>query len=193
MNKILFIDATMRECSRTALLARYLLKKLDGDVIPVRLCDTVIPSLDEETLSRREGDRERNCFDAPYYENARNLREADIVVIAAPFWDNSFPAVLKKYIESVCVNGLTFRYSDTGIPIGLCAGKKLYYITTSGGYITPETKAFSYGYVKSVFCGLFGIRESQLFKAEGLDIWGSDVNSIIAETEKYIDSCFPNR
>ncbi len=190
MKKILYIDATVREDSRTARLARYLLSKLEGEVIPLRLCDTVIPALDMETITRRDIDKESGCFEAPYYDNARQLREADIVVIAAPFWDNSFPAVLKKYIEAVCVNGLTFRYSDKGVPQGMCRAEKLYYVTTSGGFITPETEAFSYGYVKSVFCGLFGIPSAQLIKAEGLDIFGSDIKALLKRAEKEIDDSF---
>ena len=37
-----------------------------------------------------------------------------VIVIAAPYWDLSFPAVLKTYLEQINVLGVTFDYSDDG-------------------------------------------------------------------------------
>ena len=63
----------------------------------------------------------RIFFEFMYEVFDEKLPEADTVVIAAPFWDLSFPAILKKYIEAVTVAGITFRYSDQGHR-SVCAG-----------------------------------------------------------------------
>ena len=41
---------------------------------------------------------------------------ADTIVIAAPFWDFSFPAALKIYIENIYVTGIVSRYGSDGRP-----------------------------------------------------------------------------
>ena len=41
----------------------------------------------------------------PRFRYAHQFKNADRIVIAAPFWDLSFPALLKVYIENVSVQG----------------------------------------------------------------------------------------
>lgn len=74
-------------------------------------------------------------FDDPMFRYAKQFANADEIVVAAPFWDLSFPAKLKIYLEQIAVAGITFRYTN-GRPTGLCKAKKLTYITTSGGPIS---------------------------------------------------------
>ena len=47
--------------------------------------------------------------------HARQFRDADIVVIAAPYYDLSFPSALKNYLEAICCVGLTFYYDENEI------------------------------------------------------------------------------
>ena len=96
--------------------------------------------------------------------------------------DLSFPSVVKAYLESICVVGLTFSYSEVGIPVSMCKAKKLYYVTTAGGTIADD--AYGYGYVKSLAQEMFGIDEVLLVKAENLDIYGSDVSKIMSEAKE---------
>ncbi len=56
----------------------------------------------------------RECFDAPVYALARQFRAADAVAVAAPFWDLSYPAALRTYIEYISANGLTYHYDAAG-------------------------------------------------------------------------------
>ncbi len=48
------------------------------------------------------------------YDLARQFRAADRVVVAAPFWDLSYPAALRTYIEYISANGLTYHYEADG-------------------------------------------------------------------------------
>lgn len=188
MENILFIDAAAREKSRTRTLAEHLLKKMDGEITHLVLNDGALPALDAAALDRRSECCARGDFTDAYFDFAKQFAAADTVVIAAPFWDNSFPAVLKKYFETICVSGLTFRYTETGAPQGLCRAKRLYYVTTAGGPIFDD--AFGYGYVRSLAQGMFGIPETRLFKAEGLDILGADTDAIMADAMAEIDRAF---
>lgn len=45
------------------------------------------------------------------FKYAHEFANADLIVIAAPFWDLSIPALLKVYIENIAVDGITFEYS----------------------------------------------------------------------------------
>ena len=64
-------------------------------------------------------------------EAAQAIAEADRILIAAPFWDMSFPAVLKCFFEQTSLFDITF--TDIGQTcIGLCKSPKVLYITTRG-------------------------------------------------------------
>ena len=54
MNKILFVNACVREGSRTLALARHLLSHLDGEVTELDLGALALRPLTRETLARRE-------------------------------------------------------------------------------------------------------------------------------------------
>ncbi|MEL3971477.1 FMN-dependent NADH-azoreductase [Rossellomorea oryzaecorticis] len=58
--------------------------------------------------------------------------EADKYIFVTPFWNFSFPPVMKAYIDSVSVAGKTFKYTEHG-PIGLLSDKKALHIQARGG------------------------------------------------------------
>lgn len=66
--------------------------------------------------------------------------KADKIIFVTPMWEYSFPAVVKKYLDTVTAPGVTFRYTENGNPIGLLkdAGKKVLHIQASGGIHTQE-------------------------------------------------------
>ena len=103
-------------------------------------------------------------------------------MIAAPYWDLSFPASLKQYIEQINVLGITFEYSDEGTPIGLCKDNRLFYVSTAGGTFVPEE--FGFGYIESLARNFYGIKDVRRIIATGLDIVGADVEGILADAEK---------
>lgn len=181
---ILFINACVRRDSRTKRLADKLLSKLEGPIDEVRLADFTFPKVDEDFLNKRDALIAAGDFADPLFTHARQFASADTIVIAAPYWDLSFPASLKSYLEQINVVGITFRYTEQGIPVGMCRAKKLYYVTTAGGEYVPEE--FGFGYVKALAEGYYGIREVELIKAVGLDLVGADVESIMRETEERI-------
>jgi NAD(P)H dehydrogenase (quinone) len=56
---------------------------------------------------------------------------ADLVIMLAPVWWYSIPAILKGYIDRVFSFGFAYKYTATG-PLGLLKGKKGLFVTTSG-------------------------------------------------------------
>lgn len=178
---ILLINACVRKASRTKLLADRFLSEKGQSVTEINLADIEYPNVDEEFLIKRDSLIAKSDFDNPMFTLARQFTTADEIVIAAPFWDLSFPSSLKQYFEQINVVGVTFRYTPEGIPQGLCKAKKLTYITTAGGDFFPEE--FGFGYVKALAENFYGIKDVRLIKATGLDIDGAD-------TKKILDSVF---
>lgn len=174
---ILFVNACVRKQSRTLILAKQLLSTLEGEVKEIRLEDVDFPVVDEEFINHREELKNAGKYDDPMFSLGRDFAAADTIVIAAPYYDLSFPAMLKQFFEQINVLGLTFTYSETGIPTGLCKADKLYYVTTAGGPILSDELGF--GYVKALANNFYGIDEVYQIKAEGLDVVGADVDAIL--------------
>ena len=163
---ILFINACVREDSRTLVLAKSVLSEMSGEVTEVDLNKENIPMLNRELLAKREALLQSESYDDPMFRYAKQFAEADEIVIAAPFWDLSFPAILKAYMEQITVSGITFKY-NCGKPIGLCKAKRLIYVTTSGGPILAD---FGYGYIKTLANAFYGIPQTKAYRAMNLDI-----------------------
>ena len=153
---ILFINCCVRKESRTRKLADTVLNKMDGEIEEVRVWEINYPVADEDFLKKRDSLIANAEWDNPMFNLARQFAKADTIVVAAPYWDLSFPAALKQYFEQINVLGITFKYSAEGTPIPLCKAKELIYVTTAGGAFVPEE--FGFGYVKALFriCEGFG-------------------------------------
>ena len=180
----LFINACVRSDSRTMILADRLLKRLNMPFDELRLGNVDFPLIDEAFLKKRDRLIAECEFDDPSFELARRFARAECIVIAAPYWDLSFPAALKQYFEQVNVVGISFKYSADGVPVGLCSAKRLFYVTTAGGAFAPEE--FGFGYVKALAQAFYGIEDVRLIKATGLDIAGADVGAILRSAEAEI-------
>jgi FMN-dependent NADH-azoreductase len=181
---ILFINACVRKESRTKRLADHFLSKLNRPFKEICPHEFAFPVVDEDFLKLRDRLILEKEFSNPMFELARQFAEADTIVIAAPYWDFSFPAALKQYLEQINILGITFRYTPEGIPEGLCRAQNLTYITTAGGNVVPEE--YGFGYVKALAQNFYGIPDVRLIKATGLDIIGADVEAIIKAVEKTI-------
>ena len=183
---LLFINACVRAASRTKRIADHLINRLGGTVEEVKTAQLAFPVTDEGFLQQRDAYIARGEFDAPCFAPARQFASADEIVIAAPYWDLSFPAALKQYFEQINVVGLTFEYTPEGVPIGLCRAKRLFYVTTAGGPIFSDE--YGFGYVRALAEGFYNIPEVREIKAEGLDVYGADVESILRRAEAQADA-----
>ena len=183
---ILFINACVRGESRTKRLAEKLLEKLNRPVEEVRLEDISFPVANEDFLDMRDRLISEGKLESPVFDLARQFSEAETIVIAAPYWDLSFPAMVKQYLEQITVVGITFKYSEEGVPIGLCRAKRLFYVTTAGGFFAPEE--YGFGYVKALAQNYYGIQDVRKVEALGLDIHGADVDAIMTSAADWLQS-----
>lgn len=167
MKKLVYIDACMRgELSRTKKIATPIIEALREkyDVTTFVLNDLPLSIVQKELLAKRNGgdvDREVVAW-------AEQIRDADRLVIAAPFWDMSFPAALKNFLELCSLFNVTFKSNETTC-YGNCKAEKVLYITTRGMDIdtgsrleqaTPYLKALSW---------LWGLGELQVISAQNMD------------------------
>lgn len=163
---ILFINACVRDGSRTLRLAKKVMADMSGEIIELNLNKEQMNALDGESLEMRESLLREGRTDDPMFRYAKQFAEADEIVVAAPFWDLSFPAKLKIYFEQITVSGITFKYVG-GRPSGLCKAKKLTYVTTSGGPIFDD---FGFSYVKTIAEKFYGIEKTVAYRAMNLDV-----------------------
>ena len=187
MKKILFINACIRPESRTLILAKHLLSKLDGQVEEVNLEEEAIPALNGERLKYRLEILSTGKFEDPMLRYAMQFKDADVIVMAAPYYDLSFPSALKNYLESVDCVGLTFCYDEKEEPQTLIKAKKLYYVSTGGGKMN---KSFGFDYIKAVMEEFYHIPDVKGFFAEKLDLMGSEPTEIMQVALDAIDKFF---
>lgn len=185
MPTLLFINACVRgRDSRTLELAEHLLGRIreanSGDmalrVEEIRLSTENLLPLNYERLQRRDELLAAGQFGDTMFDYANAVAQADMLVIAAPYWDMSFPASLKIFFEAASVVGITFDYAQDGTPVGLAAAQDMYYVTTSGGYIGDCNFGFEYA---NALCRLYGVANTHFVSAQGLDLDGADVQAIM--------------
>lgn len=186
--KVLFVNACLRgEKSRTLQLCKAYLAELQKKNPEVQVEELLLDRMglvpqDGDFIARRDVFLEKGDFQDAMFDLAKQFMTADHVVIGAPYWDLSFPAILKMYLERCSVDKLTFVYNEQGIPEGQCKAEHLTYITTAGGYIGNMN--FGFEYVQGLATTLFGIKTCHQVSAEGLDIWGADVEAKLQEAER---------
>ena len=172
--KLLFVDCCISqrgEGSRTKKLADAFLtafreKNPEADV------ETVTPEtllalkpFDVEMLNERDALASVGAWDAPVFSLARQLRGADAVVVAAPFWDMSFPAALRTYIGYISANALTYHYDETGCH-GDCRAERLVYLTSGGDFEREDSVGVVYW---RQLAAMFGVPRFDYVCAGGLD------------------------
>ena len=138
MNKLVFINACIRrEESRTYSIAKPVIEALAKryEITTIDLTDSSLLPVTASLFKERG----LNGLSNQDIANGRLVAEADRIVIAAPFWDMSFPSVLKAFFEHISAPDLTFANNPDGSTRGICKAKKLLYITTRGMNIETES------------------------------------------------------
>ena len=147
--KLVVIDACIRgEESRTRRIAEPIIRELAKryDITRYDLARMPMEPLTPESYAQRVA----GSVPAWAVEAAKTLAEADRIVVAAPFWDMSFPAVVKVFFEQTSLFDITF--TDNGRScVGLCKCEKVMYITTRGMNIpTGDTREQGSSYLQAL-------------------------------------------
>lgn len=97
----------------------------------------------------------------------QELIATDVIVLGAPIYNFTVPASFKAYIDLVSRAGLTFKYSEQGLPIGLLNNKKIYVVIASGGIAVGSDYDFCGSYIKHIFAFL-GLTDVTIIAADEL-------------------------
>lgn len=184
---ILFVNACVRgEESNTLKLCNVALEEWkqrypQAEFSEVNLEQERPEALYPEDIKRRDDFRYSGNLTDPMFDFAHQFAKADKIIIGAPYWDLSFPSVLKIYLEHISVVDITFRYTEHG-PVGCCQADELLYITTSGGPVGPADN-LGFDYIKGLCTAFYGIPKLHCFAVNGLEM-GGDIDAMIAEGER---------
>lgn len=167
MKKLLYIDACIRNGeSRTKRIATPIIEALKEryDVDTLTLNELPLEVVKEELITKRNaGD-----IDPVVMSWAEMVRDADRIVIAAPFWDMSIPAALKVFLELCSIFDVTFKSDDKNC-YGNCKAEKMLFITTRGMDIaTGDVLEQATSYLKAL-SWLWGIGPLQVVVAQNMD------------------------
>lgn len=192
MSKVLYIKANAKPEaeSRTykisdSFIEAYRNQNPNDEIITLDLYKEGIKLLSYDDIKSVFGPKTEDSKKHPLLKYAYQFAEADKYVVAAPMWNLSIPAILKAYIDYICVTGITFKYTADG-PVGLCTGKKALYIVARGGeYSDGPSSANEIGdrYLRTIFA-FVGINDFTTIAADGLDIIGNDVDAIVGDAIK---------
>lgn len=169
--KLIIIDSCMREESRTRRILKAAEDVLSGryEIEKIDVSETGFMPLTPSSLSgRNNGNVPEEAVAL-----AKRIAAADRLVIAAPFWDMSFPAALKTFFENLSLYGVTF--TDNGQTCeGLCRCGGVLYITTRGMNI-PDGDPREQGstYLRAL-SSLWGLGEVTTVSAWNLDYLSPD-------------------
>lgn len=179
MKKLLFVDCCIRgKESRTKKLAKSYINALKDsyEVSYIDVANADIAPFDLRELKERESNP--LVEDDEKFLLAKEFASADLIVMAAPFWDCSFPAKMKTYIEHISVNGITFAYNPDGSLKKLCKAERLVYITTCGGFLNKPSAVEMF--IKE-YAAMLCIDDVRFYAAEGLDIYPDRVDDELRE------------
>jgi FMN-dependent NADH-azoreductase len=183
MTRALYIDCCIRgEQSRTKRLAEAFLSayaaREDVELNRLTLMDEPVIPFQNGFFWQREQLLATGELDHPRFRYAHAFQQADRIIIAAPFWDLSFPALLKVYIENLCVQGITFDCNEENGCFGVCRAEKMLFLTTRGGALEGSPMDNGTKYLADM-AKFFGIASFDYIAADALDMGLEPVETIL--------------
>ncbi len=182
---LLFVNACLRDGSRTDRLARMWLERraYPGDVVELSLARQDVRPLGAAGPNRID-DYNRGVaahdFEHPMFDYAKQFAQADEVLIAAPMWNYGIPALLHDYLELVCSQGVTFDIDATGAYVSLCHAQRLTFVSTAGGPQVDPLDDHAWGYVRTLATRFWGVAQPDSVIAWSVDMIGADVDALLA-------------
>jgi FMN-dependent NADH-azoreductase len=186
MAKVLYITANPKpeEQSYSLTVGREFLNTYreanpNDEIIELDLYQTNIPYIDADVFSGWGKLQQGTAFEEltpDEKEKVTRINEltdqftsADKYVLVTPMWNFSIPPKMKAYIDTICIAGKTFKYTEQG-PVGLLTDKTAVHIQARGGiYSEGPTTDFEFGdrYIRAVLAFL-GVHSVESIIAEGM-------------------------
>lgn len=186
MAKILYITANPKTTATSfslatgdAFIKQYAQVNPNDEIVHIDLFKTEVPLIDADVFNGWEKLGQGSALtDLSADEQAKVTRlaaineefiTADKYVFVTPFWNFSYPPVMKAYIDAVSIAGKAFKYTADGVPVGLLTDKKAVHIQARGGYYTegPLTELeLGNRYIKTIM-NFFGVPSFEEVIVEG--------------------------
>ncbi|MBR0356836.1 MAG: NAD(P)H-dependent oxidoreductase [Clostridia bacterium] len=182
MKTLLYVVCCLRrEASRTRKMAEAFLGNLPKGwrVEKVTLMDEPLLPLMEGGVRQREELLQKGDFSHRRFDYAWQFQKADAILIAAPFYDLSIPALLKVYIENVSVDGITFLCDEQGMR-GNCRASSMTFLTSRGGFYEGSPDEMGSRYMEAL-CRFFGTGIYRCVAADGVDMDPAKTPAILAD------------
>ncbi|SAI45470.1 acyl carrier protein phosphodiesterase [Bordetella ansorpii] len=196
MKTLLILSSILGDRSHSKELADHFVARTrqfdpDGAVVVRDLANQPVPYFDGNTVgalftpadARTAEQREVVAFSDSL---VAELFDADRIVFAVPVYNFNLPAQLKSYIDYVARAGITFRYTEQGVPEGLVKGKQVVVLISRGGKAegTPDDNVTPYLRQMLNFLGM----EPTFIAAEGMAMGELAVQEGVALARQRIDA-----
>lgn len=185
--KLLYITANPKSVQDSyclsvgqAFLDAYRQTNPNDEIIPLDLYKISIPFIDVDVFSGWGKLQQGMAFDQLTPEEKNTVGRinelcdqfiaANKYVFVTPMWNLSIPPKVKAYIDTVCIAGKTFKYTEAG-PVGLLTDKKAVHIQARGGvYTEGPAQGFEFGdkYIRAILTFL-GVPSIESVIAEGMN------------------------
>ncbi len=180
--KVLHIKASINgDASKSNLLSNAIIEKLNNTysectIETIDLSENPLPFLTNEmyrafSTPKKARNQTQTAIIQPSENAIKQIKEADIVVLAVPLYNFSIPASLKAWIDQIARANETFSYA-TGSLQGLLMNKKVYLAIASGGIYTEgimKAYDFTENYLRAVL-GFMGLTDVSTFRLEGVAV-----------------------
>jgi FMN-dependent NADH-azoreductase len=182
MTKLLVVQGNPKKVEESfslrvadAFVAAYKESNPTAVVETVNLFATEVPEIDADVLSawgKLAGGVEFTSLTADEQAKVGQMGqllnqfvEADKIVFATPMFNFTFPGRVKSYLDTLCVAGTTFKYTENG-PVGLLEGKKVVHIHGTGGIYSNTNMAYGDAYLRQIMA-FIGIKDVETIFVEG--------------------------
>lgn len=99
----------------------------------------------------------------------------------------TIPTQLKAWFDRILIAGRTFRYSEAG-PEGLCGGKKVIIVSTSGGLHAGQPTGVGHEELLKTLFAFIGITDLQFVRAHGLAYGEEPRANAMSAAQQYIQN-----
>lgn len=114
------------------------------------------------------------------------LFDADRIIFAVPVYNFNLPAQLKSYLDHVARAGVTFRYSQEGIPEGLLKGKQVVVLLARGGKAAGTPDDTVTPYLRQIL-GFLGMNNVTFIAAEGMAMGEASALAGLTQAKQELD------